>query len=115
MVGLLAIVALIVAVLFIMHRLNQAAQIQDCVASGRTNCAPIETQRHGELIDSWYRCSLIQPRFDLLERISSTLRKNAPYAIWNASRIAVPDGITRRIARSGASTPNSTLPHAPSA
>jgi hypothetical protein len=45
LVGLLALVALIVAVLFIMHRLNQAAQIQDCVASGRTNCAPIETQR----------------------------------------------------------------------
>ena len=45
LVGLLAIVALIVAVLFIMHRLNQAARIQDCVASGRTNCAPIETQR----------------------------------------------------------------------
>ena len=45
LVGLLAIVALIVAVLFIMHRLNQAAQIQDCVASGRTNCAPIETQQ----------------------------------------------------------------------
>jgi hypothetical protein len=44
LVGLLALVALIVAVLFIMHRLNQAAQIQDCVASGRTNCAPIETQ-----------------------------------------------------------------------
>jgi hypothetical protein len=45
LVGLLALVALIVAVLFIMHRLNQAAQIQDCVASGRTNCAPIEIQR----------------------------------------------------------------------
>jgi hypothetical protein len=43
LVGLIAIVALIGAVLFIMHRLNQAAQIQDCVASGRTNCAPIET------------------------------------------------------------------------
>jgi hypothetical protein len=43
--GLLAIVALIVAVLVIMNRLNQAARIQDCVASGRTNCAPIETQR----------------------------------------------------------------------
>ncbi len=43
LVGLLAIVGLIVAVWFIMHRLNQAAQIQDCVASGRTNCAPIET------------------------------------------------------------------------
>jgi hypothetical protein len=45
LVGLLAIVALIVAVLFIMQQLNQAARIQDCVASGRTNCAPIETQR----------------------------------------------------------------------
>jgi hypothetical protein len=43
LVGLIAIVALIGAVLFIMHRLNQAAQIQDCVASGRTNCAPIDT------------------------------------------------------------------------
>ncbi|HXA25202.1 MAG TPA: hypothetical protein VNW90_23200 [Acetobacteraceae bacterium] len=43
LIGLIAIVALIGAVLFIMHRLNQAAQIQDCVASGRTNCAPIET------------------------------------------------------------------------
>jgi hypothetical protein len=42
LLGLLAIMALIVAVLFIMHRLNQAARIQDCVASGRTNCAPIE-------------------------------------------------------------------------
>lgn len=43
LIGLLAIVGLIVAVLFIMHRLNQAAQMQDCIASGRTNCAPIET------------------------------------------------------------------------
>jgi hypothetical protein len=43
LVGLIALLALIGAVLFIMHRLNQAAQIQDCVSSGRTNCAPIET------------------------------------------------------------------------
>ncbi len=43
LVGLLAIVVLIGGVLFIMYRLNQAAQLQDCVASGRTNCAPIET------------------------------------------------------------------------
>ncbi|HEX3403321.1 MAG TPA: hypothetical protein VHT74_23640 [Acetobacteraceae bacterium] len=41
LIGLIAMVLLIVAVLFIMHRLNQAAQIQDCVSSGRTNCAPI--------------------------------------------------------------------------
>jgi hypothetical protein len=45
LVGLAAIVALIVLVLFMLHRLNQAGRIQDCVASGRTNCAPIETQR----------------------------------------------------------------------
>jgi hypothetical protein len=32
-------------VLFIVHQLSQAGRIQDCVASGRTNCAPIETQR----------------------------------------------------------------------
>ncbi|HEY6439788.1 MAG TPA: hypothetical protein VIY55_07185 [Acetobacteraceae bacterium] len=45
LVGLAVIVAAVVAVLFIVHRLDQAAQLQDCVASGRTNCAPIETQR----------------------------------------------------------------------
>ncbi len=45
LIGLVAIVLLVVAVVFIMHRLNQAAQLQDCVASGRTNCAPIETPR----------------------------------------------------------------------
>jgi hypothetical protein len=43
LIGLLAIVVAIGGVLFIMYRLNQAAQLQDCVASGRTNCAPIET------------------------------------------------------------------------
>ena len=42
LIGLLAIAACIAAVLFIVHQLNQAARIQDCVASGRTNCAPIE-------------------------------------------------------------------------
>jgi hypothetical protein len=47
LIGLVAIVVLMVAVLFIMHRLNQATQIQDCVASGRTNCAPIETPARG--------------------------------------------------------------------
>jgi hypothetical protein len=41
--GLLLLVGLIVGVLFIMRQLQHAATIQDCVASGRTNCAPIET------------------------------------------------------------------------
>jgi hypothetical protein len=45
LIGLMVIVALFAAVLFIVHQLSQAGRIQDCVASGRTNCAPIETQR----------------------------------------------------------------------
>lgn len=44
-VGLGLIAVLILGVLFVMHQLQHAASIQDCVASGRTNCAPI-TQGH---------------------------------------------------------------------
>jgi hypothetical protein len=40
-VGLGLIVVLILGVLFVMHELQHAAALQDCVASGRTNCAPI--------------------------------------------------------------------------
>ncbi|HET6308712.1 MAG TPA: hypothetical protein VFG12_16095 [Rhodopila sp.] len=40
-VGLGLIVVLIVAVLFVMHQLQNASSLQDCIASGRTNCAPI--------------------------------------------------------------------------
>lgn len=46
LVALLLVIVLVAAVMFIMHRLNQAGQLQDCVASGRTNCAPIDTQHH---------------------------------------------------------------------
>jgi heme/copper-type cytochrome/quinol oxidase subunit 4 len=42
-VGLGLIVVMIVGVLFVMHQLQHAASIQDCLASGRTNCAPIES------------------------------------------------------------------------
>ncbi len=41
LVGLGLVVVLIVAVLFVMQQLRHAAAIQDCVASGRSNCAPI--------------------------------------------------------------------------
>jgi len=40
-VGLGLILVLILGVLFIMQQLRHASAIQDCVASGRTNCAPI--------------------------------------------------------------------------
>jgi hypothetical protein len=42
-VGLALIVGLIVVVLFVMQQLRHASAIQDCVASGRTNCAPISS------------------------------------------------------------------------
>jgi hypothetical protein len=44
-VGLGLIVVLIVVVLFVMQQLRHASSIQDCVASGRTNCAPISSGR----------------------------------------------------------------------
>jgi hypothetical protein len=43
LVALLLVAVLMGGFWFIMHRLRQAGQLQDCIASGRTNCAPIET------------------------------------------------------------------------
>jgi hypothetical protein len=44
-VGLGLIALLIVGVLFVMQQLRHSAAIQDCMASGRTNCAPISSGR----------------------------------------------------------------------
>jgi hypothetical protein len=41
LIGLIAIVAMIICVVFVMYRLHQASALQDCLASGRTNCMPI--------------------------------------------------------------------------
>jgi hypothetical protein len=43
-VGLALLLVLIVGVLFVVEQLRHAAAIQDCVSSGRTNCAPITSQ-----------------------------------------------------------------------
>jgi hypothetical protein len=43
LVGLALIVLLGVGALLIMQQLRHAAAIQDCVASGRRNCAPISS------------------------------------------------------------------------
>jgi hypothetical protein len=40
--GLLAFLIGIGVVLFIVMKLRHAGQLEDCLASGRTNCAPIE-------------------------------------------------------------------------
>jgi hypothetical protein len=45
LVGLGLIAVLIVGVLFMIQQLRHAAAIQDCVASGRTDCAPISPGR----------------------------------------------------------------------
>lgn len=43
--GLGLVVALVVGVLFVMQQLRHAAAIEDCVASGRRNCVPIDAGR----------------------------------------------------------------------
>jgi hypothetical protein len=42
-IGLLVVLALVVAGYFLMTALRQNANLEDCLMSGRRNCAPIET------------------------------------------------------------------------
>ncbi len=46
LIGLLLLIGLLVGVLFVVHELQGAARMQDCLASGRTNCAPIDSTGH---------------------------------------------------------------------
>ena len=43
LVALGVVAALILGGLWLSHVLGGAASVQDCVASGRTNCAPVTT------------------------------------------------------------------------
>jgi hypothetical protein len=45
--ALLVVVVLVAAVVFVGYRLREAGRMQDCIASGRSNCAPIEEQPAG--------------------------------------------------------------------
>ena len=42
LIGLAVVLVLILGGLLLVHVLRDASQIQDCVMSGRTNCAPID-------------------------------------------------------------------------
>jgi hypothetical protein len=42
LLGLVLVLLLVGGGLYLAHVLHNAAQLQDCVMSGRTNCAPIE-------------------------------------------------------------------------
>ena len=43
LVGMLVALLLIIVGLILVKKLGDAARLQDCVMSGRTNCAPIDT------------------------------------------------------------------------
>jgi hypothetical protein len=43
LVGLIVIALLVLGGLWLTRQLHSSATVQDCLASGRTNCAPIET------------------------------------------------------------------------
>ena len=47
LIGLGVVLLLIVAGLVLSHLLSATSQMQDCVMSGRTNCAPIDTPDSG--------------------------------------------------------------------
>ncbi len=42
-IGLVVVLVLVVAGYFLMTALRQNANLEDCLMSGRRNCAPIET------------------------------------------------------------------------
>ncbi len=44
LLGLVLILVLVGGGLYLAHVLHDASRIQDCVMSGRTNCAPIESR-----------------------------------------------------------------------
>lgn len=48
---LILVVALVVGGLLLVRELRGVSQLQDCVMSGRTNCAPIDTKPHGTPAD----------------------------------------------------------------
>jgi hypothetical protein len=46
LIGLVVTLLLIIGGWWLTHVLNRAAKLQDCVMSGRTNCAPVDATGH---------------------------------------------------------------------
>jgi hypothetical protein len=42
LIGIAAVVILLLVGWFLVHELSASARLQDCLLSGRTNCAPIQ-------------------------------------------------------------------------
>jgi hypothetical protein len=47
-VGLVVVLLLVVAALYLVHALQAESHIEDCLMSGRANCAPIEVPSGGK-------------------------------------------------------------------
>jgi hypothetical protein len=47
LIGLVVVLALVVAAYFLVTALRKNADLEDCLMSGRHNCAPIETPSTG--------------------------------------------------------------------
>lgn len=45
--GLIVVLVLVVAAVYLVHALRKEAQLEDCLMSGRTNCAPVELPSRG--------------------------------------------------------------------
>ncbi len=41
LVGLVVVLLLVVVAVYLVHALRKESQLEDCLMSGRTNCAPI--------------------------------------------------------------------------
>ena len=41
-IGLIVMLVLVVASVYLVHALQRESHLEDCLMSGRTNCAPIE-------------------------------------------------------------------------
>lgn len=46
-IGLIVVLLLVVAAVYLVHALRNESRLEDCLMSGRTNCAPIELPSRG--------------------------------------------------------------------
>jgi hypothetical protein len=51
--AVVVILVLLVGGLFLVQQLRTAAQIEDCVLAGRTNCDTLVAQQHGRFADDY--------------------------------------------------------------
>jgi hypothetical protein len=47
LIGLVVVALLVVAAVYLVHALRNESQLEDCLMSGRSNCAPIEPPSGG--------------------------------------------------------------------